>query len=138
LTVAWTRWFGKIVDSVTTACFSVAVESRGDVQVAYVISEGCVDIKDRACLAECPVDCIYEGERMTYINPGQCIECGACEPLCPQEAIFYDLDIPADQASYVGINAEFFVLTNSVGNSRSVDLTEFDHPLVAALPRRTT
>jgi NAD-dependent dihydropyrimidine dehydrogenase PreA subunit len=36
--------------------------------VTYVIAQPCVDVKDRACVDECPVDCIYEGSRMLYIH----------------------------------------------------------------------
>ena len=49
--------------------------------VTYTIAEPCVDIKDKACIEECPVDCIYEGERMLYIHPDECVDCGACEPV---------------------------------------------------------
>ncbi|GAA3584968.1 ferredoxin family protein [Amycolatopsis ultiminotia] len=54
----------------------------------YVIGSSCIDTKDRACVEECPVDCIYEGDRKLYINPVECIDCGACEPACPMEAIY--------------------------------------------------
>jgi len=47
----------------------------------YVITLPCVDLKDKTCIEECPVDCIYEGERMLYIHPDECIDCGACEPV---------------------------------------------------------
>ena len=56
----------------------------------YVIASPCIDVNDKACVEECPVDCIYEGERKSYINPGECIDCGACEPVCPVEAISQD------------------------------------------------
>jgi NAD-dependent dihydropyrimidine dehydrogenase PreA subunit len=46
--------------------------------MAYVITEACVDIRDRSCVNECPVDCIYEGNRQFYIHPDECIDCGAC------------------------------------------------------------
>jgi NAD-dependent dihydropyrimidine dehydrogenase PreA subunit len=49
-----------------------------------------LDVKDKACVDECPVDCIYEGERMLYTHPDECVECGICGPVCPVEAIFYD------------------------------------------------
>ena len=49
----------------------------------YVIAQPCVDVKDKACVDECPVDCIYEGSRSLYINPNECVDCGACEPVCP-------------------------------------------------------
>jgi NAD-dependent dihydropyrimidine dehydrogenase PreA subunit len=67
-----------------------------------------VDITDRSCLEECPVDCIYEGERKLYINPRECIDCGACEPVCPVEAIASDRAASADFAPWVGDNARFF------------------------------
>ena len=62
--------------------------------MTYVIGEPCVDVLDRACVEECPVDCIYEGERMLYIHPDECVDCGACEPVCPVEAIYYEDDLP--------------------------------------------
>ena len=51
--------------------------------MTYTICESCIDVKDRACVDECPVDCIYEGGRMLYIQPDECVDCGACEPVCP-------------------------------------------------------
>ena len=64
--------------------------------VTYVIALPCVDVKDRACIDECPVDCIYEGERSLYIHPDECVDCGACEPVCPVEAIYYEDDLPEE------------------------------------------
>ena len=74
----------------------------------YVIASPCIDVNDKACVDECPVDCIYEGERKSYINPRECIDCGACEPVCPVEAIFQDRRVPAHDAAYVGDNQAFF------------------------------
>jgi NAD-dependent dihydropyrimidine dehydrogenase PreA subunit len=68
--------------------------------VTYTITEQCVDIKDKTCIDECPVDCIYEGERMLYIHPDECVDCGACEPVCPVEAIHYEDDVPEQWAHY--------------------------------------
>ena len=62
--------------------------------MTYVIALPCVDVKDKACIDECPVDCIYEGERSLYIHPDECVDCGACEPVCPGEAIYYEDDVP--------------------------------------------
>jgi NAD-dependent dihydropyrimidine dehydrogenase PreA subunit len=76
--------------------------------VTYVISEPCIDVKDRSCIEECPVDCIYEGDRMLYIHPDECVDCGACEPVCPVEAIFYDDDVPALWKEFTAANAAFF------------------------------
>jgi NAD-dependent dihydropyrimidine dehydrogenase PreA subunit len=106
--------------------------------LAFVISEACVDVKDKACLTECPVDCIYEGERMTYIQPLECIDCGACQPLCPQDAIYYEHDVPPDLAAYVAVNAEFFATVGAPGGAGNVDLSHSDHDVVRALPPRPT
>jgi NAD-dependent dihydropyrimidine dehydrogenase PreA subunit len=59
-------------------------------------------------MEECPVDCIYTGERKLYINPKECIDCGACEPVCPQDAIFSDRRIPAGAAQFAEDNRRFF------------------------------
>src|SRR5699024_745944 len=62
--------------------------------MTYIIAQPCVDVKDRACIEECPVDCIYEGKRSLYIHPDECVDCGACEPVCPVEAIFFETMCP--------------------------------------------
>jgi ferredoxin len=72
-----------------------AVDFSGGTLVTYVIAQPCVDIKDKSCIEECPVDCIYEGNRMLYIQPDECVDCGACEPVCPVEAIYYEDDVPS-------------------------------------------
>ena len=82
--------------------------------MAYYITETCIDVKDKACVDVCPVDCIHptdgEGEPMLYIDPDECIDCGACEPECPVEAIFAEEDMPEDQDRFVEINTKFFEL----------------------------
>jgi len=82
--------------------------SRKETALTYVIGEPCIDIMDRACVDECPVDCIYEGARSLYINPDECVDCGACEPVCPVEAIYYEDDLPASLEPYKEDNARFF------------------------------
>ena len=79
--------------------------------MTYVIAEPCVDVKDKACIEECPVDCIYEGRRSLYIHPDECVDCGACEPVCPVEAIFYEDDLPEKWQIYTDDNARFFTDT---------------------------
>jgi NAD-dependent dihydropyrimidine dehydrogenase PreA subunit len=76
--------------------------------MTYVIAEPCIDVKDECCVEECPVDCIYEGERMLYIHPDEGVDCGACEPVCPVEAIFYEDDVPEQWAQFTIENATFF------------------------------
>jgi len=76
--------------------------------VTYVITSSCVDIKDMSCIEECPVDCIYEGERKLYIQPKECIDCGACEPVCPVDAIYPDRTLPDDRVDDKEDNRAFF------------------------------
>ena len=102
--------------------------------VTYVIAQPCVDLKDRACVEECPVDCIYEGKRMLYIHPDECVDCGACEPVCPVEAIFYEDDTPEEWKDYYNANVEFFSDLGSPGGAAKMGVIEKDHPFVAALP----
>ena len=102
--------------------------------MTYVIAEPCVDVKDKSCIDECPVDCIYEGERSLYIHPDECVDCGACEPVCPVEAIYYEDDVPAANADAKEINAEFFVELGSPGGASRVGATGRDHATIAALP----
>ena len=85
--------------------------------MAYYKTEKCIDVKDKACVEVCPVDCIHpidgEGEPMLYIDPDECIDCGACEPECPVEAIFAEEDMPEDQDRFVEINTKYFELRDS-------------------------
>ncbi len=112
--------------------------------MTYVIALPCVDVKDRACVEECPVDCIYEGERSLYIHPDECVDCGACEPVCPVEAIYYEDDVPEQWKEYQEDNARFFADTlpgrdgplGSPGGAGRVGPLGVDTPLVAAVPSR--
>lgn len=106
--------------------------------MTYVIAEPCIDIKDRSCVEECPVDCIYEGVRMLYIQPDECIDCGACEPVCPVEAIFFESDLPMEWSAYAEINVDFFAELGSPGGAARAGVVGRDHPHVAAMPRRET
>ena len=102
--------------------------------MTYVIAQPCVDLKDRACVDECPVDCIYEGKRMLYIHPDECVDCGACEPVCPVEAIFYEDDTPEQWKDYYNANVDFFDDLGSPGGAAKLGVIDKDHPLIAALP----
>ena len=79
----------------------------------YVIAQPCIDVKDKACVDVCPVDCIHpvDGDDVDqlYIDPSECIECGACEPECPVEAIFTVEDLPEEWAHFEKINADYFL-----------------------------
>jgi len=75
--------------------------------MTYVIAEPCIDEKDRSCVDVCPVDCIHEANRILVIDPEECIDCGACEPECPVEAIFPEDALPQNWEPFVAINATF-------------------------------
>ncbi len=86
--------------------------------MAYVIAQPCVGVKDTACIAVCPMDCIHPKPdesgfveaAMLYINPAECIDCGLCAGECPVNAIFLDDDLPAEWADFVQRNAEHYKL----------------------------
>ena len=99
--------------------------------MTYVITLPCVDLKDRSCIEECPVDCIYEGDRMLYIQPDECVDCGACEPVCPVEAIYYEDDVPEEHKAFTGANVDFFVELGSPGGAAKLGAQTFDAPLLA-------
>lgn len=95
--------------------------------MAYVITEPCHGVCDTACVSVCPMDCIHgplsleeiralpEGERgeklagvQLFINPDDCIDCGACAPECPVSAIYLDDEVPEQWQEYIEKNARFF------------------------------
>ena len=84
--------------------------------MAYTIAEPCIGTKDTACVDVCPVDCIhprkdeeeFEAETMLYIHPDECIDCGACVPACPVEAIFVNDEVPDQWQSFIDTNANWF------------------------------
>ncbi len=78
--------------------------------MAYVIAEPCIGVKDTACVRVCPVDCIHgaDGDQMLYIDPDECIDCGACAPECPVSAIFPAEDVPEQWRSFIELNAAYF------------------------------
>lgn len=84
--------------------------------MAYVIAEPCINVKDGACVDVCPVDCIhptksepgYDQHNQLYIDPEECIDCGACEPACPVTAIFEESALPEQWRQYIKINADYY------------------------------
>jgi NAD-dependent dihydropyrimidine dehydrogenase PreA subunit len=79
--------------------------------MAYVICEPCIDVLDKSCVEVCPVDCIHHEEgvdRKLYIDPDECIDCGACEPVCPVTAIFAEDDVPDQWKEYIELDAKWY------------------------------
>ena len=104
--------------------------------MTYIIALPCVDVLDKSCIEECPVDCIYEGDRMMYIQPDECVDCGACEPVCPVEAIYYEDDVPAQYSEYTAVNAEFFDELGSPGGAAKVGRVGKDHPVLLQIQKK--
>lgn len=111
--------------------------------MTYVIGRACVDVMDKSCVQECPVDCIYEGARSLYIHPDECVDCGACKLVCRMEAIYYETDLPEDQQQHRADNAAFFRETlpgrdgplGLPGGAANLGPVGVDTRLVAAPPR---
>jgi ferredoxin len=79
--------------------------------MTYVIAEPCIDVIDQSCVAVCPVDCIHFDsgtDRLLFIDPDECIDCGACEPECPVNAIYPEDSVPPEWAQYTELNARWF------------------------------
>ena len=76
--------------------------------MTYVITQPCIDTKDKSCVDVCPVSCIYfetdELDRKLYIHPDECIECGACEPECPVNAIFHESALPPEWEEFTALD----------------------------------
>ncbi|WP_269500214.1 ferredoxin [Castellaniella sp. S9] len=110
----------------------------------HIITEACIDCIHKECVKECPVDCIYEGVRSLYIQPDECIDCGACVPACPEDAIFFDEDVPDNLREYIADNTRFFseILDGkteplgSPGAAAPIGSYGSDTKLVAGLPER--
>jgi DNA-binding transcriptional ArsR family regulator len=98
-----------LLDAMTTAPEWVSPPTRSNPfrrspVVTYIIAEPCIDVKDKSCIDVCPVDCIHEYDRILVIDPDECIDCGACEPECPVEAIFPEDAVPDKWEPFVKIN----------------------------------
>jgi ferredoxin len=72
----------------------------------YVVAEPCIACKYTECADVCPVDCFHEGPNFLVIDPQVCIDCGACEPVCPTKAIFTDETLPSAWRGYLALNEE--------------------------------
>ena len=90
--------------------------------MTYVVTETCIKCKYMDCVEVCPVDCFYVGANMLVIHPDECIDCGACIPECPVDAIFADTDVPEEEEHWIERNAE---------ESVDAEIAEGDSPVLA-------
>ncbi|MCA9726313.1 MAG: ferredoxin family protein [Candidatus Eisenbacteria bacterium] len=74
--------------------------------MTFVVTDNCLKCRFTDCVTVCPVDCFHADDEMLYIDPDECIDCGACEPECPVEAIFEEGDVPDDKKEWIQINAD--------------------------------
>ena len=86
--------------------------------MAYIVCEPCFDCKFTDCVEVCPVDCFYEDDKMLYIHPDECIDCGACIPECPVEAIFAEADVPDQWKEWIPVNAEKALLGSQITHKK--------------------
>ena len=86
--------------------------------MAYVVAEPCVRCKYTDCVSVCPVDCFREGENFLVIDPEECIDCGACVPECPVEAIFDEDDVPDNWVEYIELNATLAAQWPTIDDSK--------------------
>src|SRR3974390_2089588 len=72
--------------------------------MAHIVAEPCINCKYTDCVEVCPVDCFYEGANMLVIHPDECIDCGACVPVCPTTAIFPQDQLPEKGNEFTALN----------------------------------
>src|SRR5947207_6388724 len=85
---------------------SVLLIERSTLAMAFVVCEPCRDCKYTDCVVVCPMDCFYQDDHQLYIDPGECIDCEACVPECPVEAIFHETNVPGEWSHFVQLNAD--------------------------------
>ena len=85
----------------------------------HVVTDACVRCKYTDCVEVCPVDCFHEAANLLIIDPEECIDCGACIPECPVEAIFLDEDVPEGMEAYIELNARLSLETPLISETRA-------------------
>jgi ferredoxin len=74
--------------------------------MTFVVTDNCQRCRFTDCVAVCPVDCFHGDDEMLYIDPNECIDCGACVPECPVEAIFDETQLADDKKQWIKTNAD--------------------------------
>lgn len=94
--------------------------------MALVVCQPCHDCKYTDCVTVCPVDCFYEDAQQLYIDPEECIDCMACIPECPVEAIFHETEVPSRWSDFIRLNAERSAALEQAG----ANITQKREPLL--------
>ena len=98
----------------------------------YVITQPCIDVKDKSCIDVCPVSCIYidsdDLDRKLYIHPDECIDCGACEPECPVNAIFESSAVPPEWQEFMELDKRWTTGTEEDKNAVRARINEIQPP----------
>lgn len=108
-----------------TCPFDIAVVTTPLCSMPYVVTEACINAKHTDCVEVCPVDCFYEGPNMVVIHPDECIDCNACVPACPSDAISPANAVPDEHEHYVELNDRLATRWRERGH----DITEKSGPL---------
>jgi ferredoxin len=74
--------------------------------MTFVVTSNCNGCRFTDCVAVCPVECFHADDKMLYIDPDECIDCGACVPECPVEAIYDETELPDNMQEWKATNAE--------------------------------
>src|ERR1700741_750163 len=96
--------------------------------MTFVVTENCIKCKYTDCVKVCPVDCFHEGPNFLVIDPEVCTDCQLCEAECPAKAIVADVELPAEQAHFLKLNADLATTWPRPGPSRepSADAKDWD------------
>ena len=94
--------------------------------MTYIVTERCASSRYTDCVADCPVDCFYEIQdpHMLIINPDECIDCDACVPLCPVNAIYPEAEVPEEYEEWTPKMMPLPARTTTASQIRWVPSTE--------------
>ena len=102
---------------------SIQVGDDAGNSMTHVVTSACVDHKYQDCVAVCPVEAFREMDTYLVIDPDECIDCGACVPECPVEAIFADTDVPDEEEAWIDRNEE---------EAADAEIAEGDSPVLGS------
>jgi ferredoxin len=98
--------------------------------MAVIVTDNCQLCRFSECVAVCPVACFHGDDEMLYVDPDVCVDCGACVPVCPVKAIYFEHDLPTNLAHWISINRD--------RASALPPVTEQAAPLATAQAKRTS